>query len=98
MGTKFRPLGDRVVVKQREAQTKSPGGIILPEASQEKPLEGEVLAVGPGFAREDGTVTPPQVKVGEVVLFGKYSGTEHNIEGETFKILREGEILGVIET
>ncbi len=98
MKTKFRPLADRVVVKQKEAETKTPGGVIIPESGQERPLEGEVLSVGPGRFLEDGTRRAPEVQVGQVVLFGKYAGTDHTVEGEKIKILREDEVIGIIET
>ncbi|NJK89174.1 MAG: co-chaperone GroES [Myxococcales bacterium] len=95
--SKFRPLHDRLLVKRVQAEEKSKGGIIIPDSAKEKPIEGEVIAVGNGKLLEDGKVRPVEVKVGEKVLFGKYSGTEIKIEGEEHIILREDEILGVLE-
>lgn len=96
--SKFRPLHDRVLVKRLEAEQKSKGGIIIPDAAKEKPIEGEVIAVGKGKILEDGNVRPLEVKVGDRVLFGKYSGTEIKIEGEEHIMMREDEILGVVES
>ncbi|ABF53787.1 co-chaperone GroES [Sphingopyxis alaskensis] len=93
----FRPLHDRVVVRRIEAEEKSSGGIIIPDTAKEKPQEGEVVAVGPGARAEDGTVTAPDVRVGDRVLFGKWSGTEVRIDGEDLLIMKESDILGVIE-
>ena len=93
----FRPLHDRVLVKRVEAEEKTPGGIIIPDTAKEKPVEGEVLAVGPGVRDETGTVRPLDVKVGDHVLFGKWAGTEGIIDGEDRLILKEADILGVVE-
>ena len=93
----FRPLHDRVVVRRLESEEKTKGGIIIPDTAKEKPIEGEVLAVGNGKILEDGTVRKLDVKVGDRVLFGKYSGTEVKIDGEEHLIVREDDILGVIE-
>ena len=95
--TKFRPLHDRVVVRRIDAEEKSKGGIIIPDTAKEKPQEGKVVAVGKGKVNEDGKVTPLDVKAGDKILFGKYSGTEVKIEGEEHLILREDDILGVLE-
>ena len=95
--TKFRPLHDRVVVKRLEAEQKTAGGIIIPDTAKEKPQEGEVVAVGPGKRDDEGKVHALDVKAGDKVLFGKYSGSEVKIEGEEFVILREEEILGIIQ-
>lgn len=94
---KFRPLHDRLLVKRVEAEEKSKGGIIIPDSAKEKPIEGLVIAVGNGKAADDGKVRPLEVKAGERVLFGKYSGTEIKVEGEEHVILREDEVLGVLE-
>ena len=94
---KFRPLGDRVVVRRVKEDQKTPGGIIIPDTVQEKPQEGEVVAVGEGKYKEDGTRQTLDVKVGNRVLFGKYSGSEIKIDGEELLIMREDEILGVLE-
>ena len=93
----FRPLHDRLLVKRIEAEEKTPGGIIIPDTAKEKPIEGEVLAVGPGARDESGTVQPLDVRVGDRVLFGKWSGTEVIIEGEDRLIMKETDIFGVIE-
>jgi chaperonin GroES len=94
---KFRPLHDRVVVKRLEEDSKSAGGIIIPDTVKEKPMRGEVVAVGPGAPDESGKINPPDVKAGEIVLFGKWSGTEVKIDGEDLLIMKESDILGVIE-
>lgn len=94
---KFRPLQDRILVKRTAAEEKSKGGIIIPDSAKEKPIEGEVIAVGNGKVLDDGKTRTPDVKVGEKILFGKYSGTEIKIEGEEHVILREDEILGVLD-
>ena len=94
---KFRPLHDRVVVRLIGAEKKTKGGIIIPDTAKEKPLEGQVVAVGNGKVLEDGKVRPLDVKAGDKVLFNKYAGTEVKIEGEEHLILREDDILGVIE-
>ena len=93
----FRPLHDRVVVRRIEAEEKTSGGIIIPDTAKEKPQEGEVVAVGPGARAEDGTVTALDVKAGDRILFGKWSGTEVKIDGEDLLIMKESDILGVIE-
>jgi len=94
---KFRPLHDRVVVKRLEEDTKTAGGIIIPDTAKEKPQQGKVVAVGPGARDESGKVTPLDVKAGDTVLFGKWSGTEVKIDGEDLLIMKESDILGVIE-
>ena len=92
-----RPLHDRVLVKRVPEEEMTRGGIIIPDAAKEKPIEGEVMAVGNGKVLDDGTVRPLDVKKGDRILFGKYSGTEIKIEGEEHLILREDEVLGVVE-
>jgi chaperonin GroES len=94
---KIRPLQDRVIVKRVAEEEKSKGGIIIPDTAKEKPQEGKVIAVGKGKADEDGKVRPLDVKAGDRVLFGKYSGTEIKLDGEEHLILREDDILGVLE-
>src|SRR5687768_14170887 len=94
---KFRPLGDRVVVRRVKEEQKTAGGIIIPDTAQEKPQEGEIIAVGPGALDEDGKRVPPEVKPGDFVLFGKWSGTEVKIDGEDLLIMKESDILGIIE-
>jgi chaperonin GroES len=94
---KLKPLHDRVVVKRVKEEEKSKGGIIIPDSAKEKPVEGQVVAVGNGKVLEDGTQRALEVKAGDRILFGKYSGTEVKIDGEEHLILREDEILGVIE-
>ena len=93
----FRPLHDRVVVRRIEAEEKTSGGIIIPDTAKEKPQEGEVVAVGPGTRAEDGTIAALDVKAGDRILFGKWSGTEVRIDGEELLIMKESDILGVIE-
>jgi len=93
----IRPLQDRVIIKRVKEEEKSKGGIIIPDTAKEKPIEGKVIAVGPGKVLEDGTVRKLDVKAGDTVLFGKYSGTEVKIDGEDHLIVREDDILGVIE-
>jgi chaperonin GroES len=93
----FRPLHDRVVVRRLEQEEKTAGGIIIPDTAKEKPQEGEVIAVGPGARGEDGTLHPLDVKAGDRVLFGKWSGTEVKIDGEDLMIMKESDIMGVIE-
>jgi chaperonin GroES len=93
----FRPLQDRILVRRVEAEEKTKGGIIIPDTAKEKPVEGEVLAVGPGARDETGALRPLDVKVGDRVLFGKWAGTEVIIDGEDRLILKESDILGVIE-
>jgi chaperonin GroES len=94
---KIRPLQDRVIVKRIEEEEKSKGGIIIPDTAKEKPQEGKVVAVGKGKAGDDGKIVPLDVKVNDRVLFGKYSGTEINFDGEEHLIMREEDILGIIE-
>jgi chaperonin GroES len=94
---KIRPLQDRVIVKRLEEEEKTKGGIIIPDTAKEKPQEGKVIAVGKGKVTEEGKLIPLDVKVGDRILFGKYSGTEVKIEGEEHLIMREEDILGVIE-
>ena len=92
----FRPLHDRVLVRRVEAEEKTLGGIIIPDTAKEKPMEGEVVAVGPGARGEDGTVQPLDVKAGDRVLFGKWSGTEVKLDGEDLIIMKESDLMGVI--
>ena len=94
--TKFRPLHDRVVVRRVEADTKSAGGIIIPDSAQEKPAEGEVVSVGTGGRDEAGKLVPMDVKAGDRVLFGKWSGTEVKIGGEDLLIMKESDVMGII--
>jgi chaperonin GroES len=94
---KIRPLQDRVIVKRLEEEQKTKGGIIIPDTAKEKPIEGEVIAVGKGRIADDGKVIKLDVKVGDRVLFSKYGGTEVKIEGEDYLIMREDDILGIIE-
>ena len=93
---KFRPLHDRVVVKRIEAEDKTTGGIIIPDTAKEKPSQGEIVAVGPGGRDEAGRVIPIDVKVGDRVLFGKWSGTEIKIDGEDLVVMKETDIMGVV--
>jgi chaperonin GroES len=93
---KFRPLHDRVVIRRVEEEEKSKGGIIIPDTAKEKPMEGEVVAAGPGARGEDGTIQPLDVKAGDRVLFGKWSGTEVKLDGEELIIMKESDIMGVI--
>ena len=94
---KFRPLHDRVVVKRIEAEEKTSGGIIIPDTAKEKPMEGEVIAVGPGARNEQGHLVALDVKQGDRILFGKWSGTEVKIDGQELLIMKESDIMGVIE-
>jgi len=94
---KFKPLHDRVLVRRIEQEAKTAGGIIIPDTAQEKPMEGEVVAIGSGARAEDGTVTPLDVKPGDRILFGKWTGSEVKIDGEEMMIMKESDILGVIE-
>ncbi|HEX4157935.1 MAG TPA: co-chaperone GroES [Rhizomicrobium sp.] len=94
---KFRPLGDRVVVRRVQEDQKTPGGIIIPDTVQEKPQEGEIMAVGPGALNDDGERVTPEVKVGDFVLFGKWSGTEVKVDGEELLIMKESDIMGILE-
>ena len=93
---KFRPLHDRVVVRRLEADEKTAGGIIIPDTAKEKPMEGEVVAVGPGARDETGKLAPLDVKAGDRILFGKWSGTEVKLDGEDLLIMKESDILGII--
>jgi chaperonin GroES len=94
---KFRPLHDRVVVRRVEEDTKTAGGIIIPDTAKEKPMQGEIVAVGPGARDENGKVQPLEVKAGDRVLFGKWSGTEVKIDGQDLLIMKESDILGILE-
>ena len=94
---KFRPLHDRVVVRRLDAEEKSAGGIIIPDTAQEKPMEGEVVAVGPGARNEEGQIVALEVKAGDRILFGKWSGTEVKLDGEELLIMKESDIMGIIE-
>ena len=94
---KFRPLHDRVVVKRIDADEKSKGGIIIPDTAKEKPMQGEVVAVGPGGRDEAGKLVPIELKAGDKVLFGKWSGTEVKLDGEELLIMKESDIMGIIE-
>jgi chaperonin GroES len=94
---KFRPLHDRVVVRRIEEDTKTKGGIIIPDTAQEKPQQGEVIAVGPGARDESGKLIPIDLKPGDLVLFGKWSGTEVKLDGEELLIMKESDIMGIIE-
>ena len=98
MATKVRPLHDRLIVQLLEEGEQQVGGIIIPDTAKEKPQQGKVIAAGKGKVREDGTVQPMDVKAGDTVLFGKYSGSEIKLDGEEFMIMREDEILGVLES
>ena len=93
----FRPLHDRVVVRRIDEEDKSPGGIIIPDTAKEKPMQGEIVAVGPGARNEKGEIVPLDVKKGDTVLFGKWSGAEVKIDGEDLMIMKESDILGIIE-
>jgi chaperonin GroES len=94
---KFRPLHDRVVVRRVEQESKSAGGIIIPDTAKEKPMEGEIVAVGPGGRDESGKLIPIDLKAGDRILFGKWSGTEVKIDGEELLIMKESDVMGVIE-
>ena len=94
---KFRPLHDRVVIRRLNAEAKSAGGIIIPDTAQEKPMEGEVVAIGPGARDEQGHIVTLDVKVGDRILFGKWSGTEVKLDGEELLIMKESDLMGVIE-
>ncbi len=95
---KFRPLGDRVVVRRVQEEQKTAGGIIIPDTAQEKPQEGEIVSVGPGALDDAGKRVAPEVKAGQRVLFGKWSGTEVKIDGEDLIIMKESDIMGIVET
>ena len=94
---KFRPLGDRVLVKRVEEETKTKGGIIIPDTAKEKPQEGEVVAVGPGARNDKGDVVALDLKAGDKILFGKWSGSEVKVDGEDLLIMKESDVLGVLE-
>jgi chaperonin GroES len=94
---KIRPLHDRVIIKRLEEERTSPGGIVIPDSAAEKPVQGKVLAVGKGKILEDGTVRPLDVKVGDKILFGKYSGTEIKIDGDELVVMREDDLMAVFE-
>ena len=94
---KFRPLHDRVLVRRIAAEEKSSGGIIIPDTAKEKPQEGEVIAVGSGTVKEDGEVRPLDVKAGDRILFGKWSGTEVKIDGEELLIMKESDVMGIVQ-
>jgi chaperonin GroES len=94
---KFRPLQDRVLVRRIEQEEKTAGGIIIPDTAKEKPMEGEVIAAGPGTRGDDGKLNPLDVKVGDRVLFGKWSGTEIKIDGEDLVVMKESDIMGIVE-
>ena len=97
MAAKFRPLHDRVLVQALDAETKTAGGVIIPDTAQEKPMEGEIVAVGSGTRSEDGKITPLDVQAGQRILFGKWSGTEVKIDGEDLLIMKESDILGILD-
>ncbi len=92
---KFRPLHDRVLIEISDGEEKTSGGIIIPDTAKEKPQEGEVVAIGSGARTEDGKITPMDVKVGDIVLFGKWSGTEVKIDGKEYSIMKESDIMGI---
>ena len=94
---KFRPLHDRVVVRRLKQEEKTAGGIIIPDTAQEKPQEGEVVAVGPGARDDDGKLHAPEVKVGDRVLFGKWSGTEIKLDGNELLVMKESDLMGILE-
>jgi chaperonin GroES len=94
---KLRPLGDRILVKRIKEEEKTKGGIIIPDTAKEKPQEGKVVAVGKGKVADDGKLVPPEVRAGDKILFGKYSGSEIKLEGDDLIVLREDDILGIIE-
>jgi chaperonin GroES len=94
---KFKPLHDRIVIRRVEEDAKSTGGIIIPDTAKEKPMQGEVLAVGPGARNERGELVPLDVKAGDRVLFGKWSGTEVRIDGEELLIMKESDVMGIVE-
>jgi chaperonin GroES len=94
---KIRPLHDRVIVKRLEEERTSPGGIVIPDTATEKPIQGKVVAVGKGMILEDGNVRPLDVKVGDKILFGKYSGTEVKVDGEDLLVMREEDVMAIIE-
>ena len=93
----LKPLDDRIVIEQMEAEEKTPGGIVLPDTAKEKPQQGEVVAVGPGKLLDDGTRAEPAVKKGDVVLYGKFSGTEVTVDNKEYVVMRESDILAILE-
>lgn len=93
----FRPLGDRVVLKRIEAEQKTASGIIIPDTAQEKPQQGEIAAVGAGARDDSGKIVPLEVKVGDIVLFGKWSGTEIKLDGQEYLVMKESDIIGIVE-
>lgn len=95
--TSIRPLHDRVIVRRVDAEEKTAGGIIIPDTAKEKPVQGEVLAVGPGARDESGRVNPLDVRVGDIVLFGKWGGTEVKLDGEDVLVLKEADIIGIVD-
>jgi chaperonin GroES len=95
---KFRPLHDRILVERVESEEVTKGGIILPDTAKEKPQQGKVIAVGPGKKTEDGKLVPMDVKAGDTILFGKYSGSEIKMEGNEYLIMREDDVLGIVES
>ena len=97
MATKLIPLGDRLLVERIEAETTTAGGIVLPDSAKEKPIQGKVIAVGEGRRNDDGKIVPLQVKKGDTVLFGKYSGTEVKIDGNDYLIMKEDDVLAIVE-
>ena len=94
---KFRPLQDRVVIRRIEEEEKTKGGIIIPDTAKEKPMEGEIVSVGPGARDESGKLVPPDVKAGDRILFGKWSGTEIKLDGVEYLIMKESDIMGIVE-
>ena len=92
---KFRPLHDRVLIKVLDSEEKTAGGIIIPDTAKEKPQEGEVVAIGPGIKNDQGKISPLDVKVGDIVLFGKWSGTDVKIDGKEYSIMKEADIMGI---
>ncbi|MBW2145867.1 MAG: co-chaperone GroES [Deltaproteobacteria bacterium] len=94
---KFRPLHDRILVKRVEEEERTQGGIVIPDSAKEKPIEGEIISIGAGKVDEEGKVRPMDVKQGDRILFGKYSGTEIKLDGEDYLIMREDDVLGILE-
>jgi chaperonin GroES len=96
MATKLTPMGDRLLVERLEAEEKTAGGIVLPDAAKEKPIQGKVIAVGPGRRNDDGEFVALQVKKGDTILFGKYSGTEVKVDGDEYLIMKEDDVLAIV--
>lgn len=94
---KIKPLGDRVLVQQAEGMEKTKGGIVIPDTAKEKPQEGKIVAVGPGRKNDEGKVIPPSLKVGDIVLYGKYSGTAITVDGEEYMMMREEDVVAILE-